>query len=165
MRHLLYPPAVAVPITAHCQPTARLYHRRYLPQKPYRRILPPQAAVRLRIPRQTLLIKQAPTSKTAHRLTVQTNKTVHRLTAQTSKTTRPMLLLKRQNLRQTSRKAVLLPLHQASLQTTQALQQASLQTTQALQQASLRLQLSPIPPKSPPQRLQQKSLPQQLQQP
>ena len=165
MRHLSPQPAVAAPITAHCQPTVQRQLRQCLPQKPYRRILPPQAAVRLRIPRQTLLIKQAPTSrtvrhltvqtsKTVHRLTVQTNKTVHRLTVQTSKTTRPMLLLKRQSLRQTSRKAVLLPLHQASLQ-----------TAQALQQASLRLQLSPIPPKSPPQQPLQKSLPQQLQQP
>ena len=165
MRHLSPQRAVAAPITAHCQPTVQRQLRQCLPQKPYRRILPPQAAVRLRIPRQTLLIKQAPTSrtvrhltvqtsKTVHRLTVQTNKTVHRLTVQTSKTTRPMLLLKRQSLRQTSRKAVLLPLHQASLQ-----------TAQALQQASLRLQLSPIPPKSPPQQPLQKSLPQQLQQP
>ncbi len=173
MRHLSPQRAVAAPITAHCQPTVHRQLRQCLPQKPYRRILPPQAAVRLRIPRQTLLIKQAPTSrtvrhltvqtsktvrhltvqtsKTVRHLTVQTSKTVHRLTVQTSKTTRPMLLLKRQSLRQTSRKAVLLPLHQASLQ-----------TAQALQQASLRLQLSPIPPKSPPQQPLQKSLPQQL---
>lgn len=162
MRHLLYPPAVAMQITAHCQPTVHRQLRQCLPQKPYRRILPPQAAVRLRIPRQTLLIKQAPTSRTVRHLTVQTNKTVHRLTVQTSKTTRPMLLLKRQSLRQTSRKAVLLPLHQASQQTAQALQQASPQTAQVQQQTSLRLQPPPIPPKSPPQRLQRKSPPQQL---
>lgn len=165
MRHLSPQRAVAAPITAHCQPTVHRQLRQCLPQKPYRRILPPQAAVRLRIPRQTLLIKQAPTSRTVRHLTVQTNKTVHRLTVQTSKTTRPMLLLKCQSLRQTSRKAVLLPLHQASLQTAQALHQSSLQTAQALQQASLRLQLSPIPPKSPLQQPLQKSLPQQLQQP
>ena len=152
MRHLSYPPAVATPITAHCQPTVhhQQLRQRLLP-KPHRRI-----------PRQTLLIKQAPisrtvrhltvqTSRTVHRLTVQTNKTVHRLTVQTSKTTRPMLLPKRQSLRQTSRKAVLLPL-----------QQASLQTAQVQQQTSLRLQPPPIPPKSLPQRLQRKSLPQRL---
>ena len=151
MRHLLYPPAAAMQITAQYQPTARLYHRRYLPQKPYRRILPPQAAVRLRIPRQTLLIKQAPT-----------NRTVRHRTARTSKTAHPILLPKRQSLRQASRKAALLPLRQASLQTVQTLQQASLQTAQALQQASLHLQLPPIPPKSPPQQPLQKSLSQRL---
>lgn len=82
---------------------------------------------------QTLLIKQAPISRTVRHLTVQT-----------SKTTRPMLLLKRQSLRQTSRKPVLLPLRQASPQ-----------TTQVQQQTSLRLQPPPIPPKSLPQRLPQ----------
>lgn len=152
---------------AHYQPIVHHQQlRQRLPPKPHRRILPPQTAVRLTIPRQTLLIKQAPTSRTVHHQTVQISKTVRHLTAQTSKTTRPMLLPKRQSLQQTSRKAVLLPLRQTSPQTAQVQQQASRQTAPALQQASLRLQPPPIPPKSPPQRLQQKILPQRrLQQP